>query len=507
MVGKTEVAAATLSAPPASTWAAYAPRADRDEHDAEGQARAERDQQACAEAGIALPAAMFALGTTLYQVGEDNARAERRAFEAHPPALGALQDLIDEVVAEDRRDVVAGLADLRLTDALRLERAASLDREAVSVRVEEAALRKLQSGMREAIGAGGDLGVATLAKMPALRSQAADVWNACAAELAKQERKGSERTVVTLRTRKVERAGQEQVVKAERARDEQVYAVVSETYGEVDTHKIAAGCRRLVEVTQREQPGADIRASVIYDRSRVKIDLLTHTTVAPEAQVVGDVFKGALRCKSDDTGKGALHVWVEMFRVACRNYTIVSAEGAHTVIRHVGDPARLQERLREALAAAYGVFEIFAKQWTSASRRALVDLEADVREHRGELAAMVAEITARQARDAALAEVGLSPVGQALLDGAYRSLLLGNKLVPVKEVEQEVVALRAAHWDARNNGGAQASLGGLNRAALANGLTLRAQAWPLAAAHDAEVLAGRVVSGDEVLGWIAAKSA
>ena len=61
----------TLTPTPVSLGSDYAPRADRGEHDDEGETRAKRDEETAAAVGLALPAAMFSLGTTLYKISDN----------------------------------------------------------------------------------------------------------------------------------------------------------------------------------------------------------------------------------------------------------------------------------------------------------------------------------------------------------------------------------------------------------------------------------------------------
>jgi hypothetical protein len=158
------------------------------------------------------------------------------------------------------------------------------------------------------------------------------------------------------------------------------------------------------------------------------------------------------------------------------------------VIRHLGDSARLQERLREALAAATGALRIFSRQWVAASAA------LDRRRHR-----------ARRPRPARRPRVprratswparrsptsGCGRRGRRCLTARIGGILRQHELVPAKQVEEHVAVLRAAHWDSRNAGGARDQHGGLSRAALANGLTLWSQQQPMAVAHQTEVVAG-----------------
>ena len=477
---------------PGRTWsdeAVDAARADR----------AATDEATCARLGLALPPAFFALGTTLVDIGVDNARKSREEFECLPPAREAMASTEAEVVAEDRKSFAVGLSDLTLADDGRLCREGDgLRRETLRLGLEADAARQLQLVLRQKVGIGGDPGIVTGLEFgdAAVVGNAARMWNRYAAILREREGKGTERKQASLLTRMVE-------VAPGAPRQRQVFAAVSEKYAECDAGKIAHACGELVgdieALATRDGKTADVRAEVVYDRKRVSIDLLTHTTVRPDEQVVGDVFRTGLRVRSDDTGGGSLVISSVAFRIACRNYTVVSANGAVTRIRHIGDPARLLERLQEALAASSGALATFAVQWSKAcgklaARALLRNLETD-RKRRAEMEAMVATILATDNPStrwhAAQAEV---------LDGIYRSMLTVHDLTPSKLVEDEVTALRRAYHDPRNVGGATP----MSPAAISNGLTLWAQDKGRHTADAAEVLAGQIVSGDEVLAWIGA---
>lgn len=471
--------------------------------DIAGADRAAADETTCTRLGIALPPAFFALGTTLVDIGVDNARKARESFEALPPASEACAALAAEVDAEDRRSVAAGLSDLTLSPRGELARGSdgATRREPFSLGLEADAARQLQSTLRAKLGIGGDPGVVTGLEFPDadVVACAANTWNRYTALLKRKEGSGAERKQVSLLTRMVEQPEQDGKPQPRR---QQVFAVVSEKYAECDAGKIATACGGLVRdidaIAMREGKTPDVRAEIIYDRKRTSIDLLTHTTIQPDAQVVGDVFRVGLRVRSDDTGGGSLTVRSVAFRVACRNYTVVSADGSITRIRHIGDPARLLERLQEALQASSGALAAFAVQWgkacgRDAARDLLRGLETE-RKRRDELGALVDTLLASERSTGWTAQQG------AVLDGIYRSILTTHDLAPVKAIEDEVIALRRAYHDPVNIGGATA----FSPAAINNGLTRWAQDRGRHTADTAEILAGQIVSGDEVLSWIGA---
>ena len=456
------------------------------EVDQAGAERAARDEATAKEFGLALPPAFFALGTTLVQVGVDKARAERHAFERLPAADEAMRALAAQVESEQRRDLAVGLANLKINANGKLS--APIDdngqERVVSLGVERDALAKLSSILRAEIEAPGDLGVVTalgFKACPDIVRQGAALWNNYVAEVGRREETAKERKSVVLRTRVVRG-------KDERPRT-QAYAVVSESYGEVDIHRVAQAIGALPDIGL-------CRADVFYDGRRAAVDVVTQTTVAPEDQTVGDMHRLVLRVKTDDTGSGSLRLWTVAERIACRNRTLVDVKGSELIVRHVGERSALIAKLKEGLKNAYKAVHAFARQWEGAVRPLdLVQVEAADRKERDAFAHMVERFRA----EADAAE------GRRLMDGIYRSLLRNQELVAVRRVEDTLPQLRAAHHDPRNAmPGRDRVAAGLSRASVANGLTLWAQSLTTDAAHQVEALAGRVVSGDLPLTWLGA---
>lgn len=454
--------------------------------DTAGAERAARDEAKAREFGLALPPAFFALGTTLVQVGVDKARADRVAFDALPAADVAMGRLRLKILSEKREDLAIGLAALRVNVNGKLCGKHEVDGEEQSfaIGVERDTMAKLCSIARAELEAPGDLGVVTALSFkssPDIVRQGAVLWNNYAAEIGRREETAKERKTVVLRTREVETT--------DGARRRQAYAVVSESYGEVDVHRVAEAIGRLPDIGL-------CKAEVFYNGSRAGIDIITQTTVEPEDQTVGDMHRLVLRVQTNDTGGGSLRVYTVAERIACINRTIVSAQGAELIIRHLGETSTLVAKLREGLSNAHKAVRAFARQWTDAVRPLAVEaVEAAERKERAAFAAMIE----RFQRESDLV------AGRELMDGVYRSLLRYQELVPARKVEDTLPALRAAHYDPRNAmPGRDKVRGNLSRASIANGLTLWAQSLHTDAAHEVEALAGRVVSGDQSLTWAAA---
>jgi len=457
----------------------------------EGAERAARDAAAAAAVGIALAPPVYALGSLLCSDGVSRAAELRRDFEALPEALSAMSGLRAEVAAERRADITMRVSEIRMNARGAIVHPALagapggvvLTANGGAVRIERDALAKLSRTLRDDCDVEGDLGIVALASKPRLTATAAKVWNDAAVALGEDEatRKADDKgklpefDTVTLRTRMARRPD-------DSGRDfRQVFAVVSEKYGQCDTDKIADAVARMRDASK-------LRASVHYDRSGVAIDLLTHTKVRPGEQVAGEVFRAGIRITSDDTGGGSIKVRAIVERNLCLNVIIVDVgEGAQQNIRHLGDPAKVAAKLDSALAAANRAIAHFIRQWDEA---AIADVAAEIKpQHRDDavtLTDLLDEYNAAQQRDALACDI---------LEGTYRGLLAELGLVPSRQIEDNVSRLLAAHWDPRNESGARRP-DMVTRGAVANGLTLWAQDLDPVSADKVERFAGQIVSGD-----------
>lgn len=459
---------------------------------ADGAARAARDAAIAAKAGIVLPPPVYALGSLLNEYGVERAGQLRREWEELPPVPTAMKDLRAEIKAEDRRDFNVDMRALLMNKNGRLVHPDFKGFGDV-VHCEADALGRLSMQLRDALGLTGDLGIVTLNSTPALAGTAAVVFNNAANALGmlemdrKPDSKGKVKPIkrVRLRTRLSRRPD------AEGRQARQLFAVVSEKYAECDVDRVADSISRMENADK-------LHASVHYHRRGASFDLLTHTTIAPEKQVAGEVFRAGIRVTTDDTGRGAVRVRAIIERNRCLNVIIVAlGQSDEWVIRHMGDPSEIAAELDRALAAAMEVIAEFVKAWdTSAAKSITEDLEASKREDRVTLDNLLedySKASAGKKRD----------LVSELLDGTFRGLLAEEKLVSATKIEDVLPHLVNAYWDPRNESGAR-SLTDITPAAVANGLTLWAQSLPPSSADEVERVAGKIVSGQTHLTWASA---
>lgn len=451
----------------------------------EGAERAAADRELAASFGIALPPPVYVMGALLRDDGVARAESLRAEFEALPPAATALRDLIAEVKAEDRKDYDITMSSMRMNARTRMQ--VTSEDGPVVLGVERESLLKIQRRMVDTLDMTGDFGIVTLsaAADPDLRACAVRTFNNTAAAIERHEAKAATPTRVVLRTRKSRRAGDER----------QVFAAVSDSYGEIDIDAVAEAALTI--------PGiAGLKAAIHYDRARLHADLFTQTTTASDKWVAGEVYRAGYRFTTSDTGGGALKVESFVISNLCLNVMIVAdVAGATTVIRHMGDRGKLRTKLREAIRRSSGVVEAFARQW---NKSILIDLTETTspatRADAGEFGKVIERLVSEEARASTVAHHAW---GQSLLDGVYRSLLRHEELVPARRIEEAVPMLRAAHWDPRNDNAGRQQHGGLTPAAIASGLTLWAQKLEPVDAHRVEVLSGQIVAGKRALDWSA----
>lgn len=452
----------------------------------DGADRAAADREVAAAYGIALPPPVYVMGALLRDDGVARAEQLRREYEALPTAIEALTSLRDEVQAEKREDFDMPISALRMAKEIKMQVRDAQDQPVV-VGIERDSFLKLQRRMVDALDMGGDIGIVNLAGSsdPELRACAARTFNNVAAAIERHESKDASPTRVTLRTRLSRRAGD----------DRQAFAVVSDSYGEIDIDAVAEAAMTLPGIGR-------LRAAIEYDRTRLLADLYTQSTIDSDKWVAGEVYRVGHRFRTDDTGGGSLRVESFVISNLCLNVQIIAdVAGASTIIRHMGDKQKLRRKLHDALRRTVGLVAHFTRQWDKAgSIRLLDNLAPATRDDALGFKNLVQALPAAQDAET----VQHHAWGQQLLDGVYRSILREAQLVPVRRIEETVPVLRAAHWDPRNANSGRVQHGGLTPAAVSSGLTLWAQRLTPIDAHAVETLAGQIVAGKRTLSFAAA---
>ena len=288
------------------------------------------------EQGFLLPPPLFAPGTRVLPIGDQNFRLERERVEALPVFASATSALAARVAREQRRDVAVPAKNLAMTAG------GNLMVEGEEHLFEEIAFLQL------ATLSGFGSGARYLAELcsPLLRSLNVN---------AQIERAGNRE--VTLRTRD--------------GRDgkRSVFAVVSPSYAAVDGHDV---------LTRLQGELADTHVEVVYDgRALAAVALWMPDEVVDLS--AGDIFKVGVRIQTDDCGRGRLRVSSVVFRNLCLNLLVIGEASVEAgALVHRGDRRRIETEFADAVARARGSVGPFLEAWRYA-RSLRIDVVQTVR--------------------------------------------------------------------------------------------------------------------------------
>ena len=282
--------------------------------------RVRRQEAWLAKAGFSLPPPLYAPGTRVIDVGDDNFRLERQRVEALPTWQDASTQVQETVLREARFDLDAPLSSLTMTEE------GALVAEGVEYGLE------LDSFSQLAQLAGFGAGARYLGRhcSPDLR----------ATNVNAHLKNGGDRRV-RLRTRFV------------RGRAN-VFAVVTPSYAAVDTHVVLEAVDGQLD---------DARTEMLYDGTGVSA-----TALFMPDQVVdlaaGDVFKVGVLVKTQDTGKGRIQISAVVWRNLCLNLIVIARSEVNAVNQvHRGDAARITDGLAEGVLNARESVGDFLNAW------------------------------------------------------------------------------------------------------------------------------------------------
>ena len=323
---------------------------------AEGAARAKEDEQAATAAGFTVAPPIYEIGSLVNQTGVENFRASREEFEAMPTAFEACSKLAAQVQAEQRRDIVIEVPNLRMLDDGRLTRGTG-----AGMPMSERAMTGLATHVTP--GGGG-----YLRECPTeLRALNVNHWcengyredvratNRLMREWQEQGCFDAQPAPVivpreiTLRTR----------INGSDGRREN-FAVVGPRYSAHDIDAIAN------QVMSSEAIPADARANVTYDGYRSRIDVLFHSNVQPERVVAGEIFKAGIMLKTADDGSGSIQIAAQLWRNLCLNLIIVDHARDMVMRRsHRGDG--IADAVNIGIRDAMKKVEYFCQKWSEAT--------------------------------------------------------------------------------------------------------------------------------------------
>jgi len=307
-------------------------------------ARLQDEEKQALRGGFAPAGLLFAMGTALAPVGKAAYQESRSTYDAMPFASAALADHAEMIKAERRTDVRTPLSSLTMVPSGALQR----DPGRAPLPITEDAFRQLVER------AGIPYGTGYLTRCPAhLRAENVNYWLA---------RRGREEAAAANVVKKPP-TPKEVVLRARKIRDEwQGYAVVSPEYTAVDSDVIA----RAVAAAVPEHA----RASVVYDGTRTRINVLFHAPADLDARV-GSNYKAGIQVTSGDTGNACLEVKALLYQAVCVNLT--TAARAQDVLSAIHRGNNLQQQLQDAIQVAMSKVEPFVKAWQEAETRSLIE--------------------------------------------------------------------------------------------------------------------------------------
>jgi hypothetical protein len=293
--------------------------------------RARDDEVLALKNGFASRPPLYALGTPVNELGVENFRQSRAEFEALPFANDVCDELVSQVEAEKRENVIAKATELHMMHD------GWLRQDVTEWPITERAL----DGLARLVTPGG----ATYLREcpPDLRAQNLNHWLPRA---TREDRHGAHHPrELTLRTR----------ITRDRPRD--IFAIVGPRYSAFDIDELAAQVALVVP--------PDARADVVYDGYRVRINILFHSNITPERCVAGEFFKAGVLITTADDGTGAIKISAELYRNLCLNLIIIDRARQTVSTPHKG--SNLHTTVGEGIRRALKKIEGFADKWSEAS--------------------------------------------------------------------------------------------------------------------------------------------
>jgi hypothetical protein len=306
--------------------------------------RVRRHEAHAASMGLVMDPPIYAPGTRVVSLGDENFRLSRQAHEDQPLTVRGLADARDAVRAERRRSVLVRVGDLRMNSAGALYRDPRKPLP-ISLAGQGRLLSLLQGRYDLFPGAGRFMAVLDPEERARAFNSQMDKLTGSAQE---------EELKLRLRwqtTRGVEHAA--------------IFAATSPTYREVDADILADYVQDAIaaKFDTVEAP----RGAVVYDPARgtLRADALFHADHIVDV-AAGDVFKGGIQFRTSDVGGGSIRGDLVLWRNLCLNLIIIDRKQASVMrLTHRGD--NLRQRVAQGVWAAVDKAEQlvlgFAADW------------------------------------------------------------------------------------------------------------------------------------------------
>lgn len=283
--------------------------------------------------GFSIPATMYSPGTRMVQTGVNEYRRRHAEWADRPLFSDVAAEVRDRIKAEDRRDMLVNLSDLRMSNDGQFYRKSQPGK--MSLPLELSALERLLSYATEVMPQSKRL-------FPLLDPRVrAKVWNSQVAKL-------TEDTWVKLGIRRDEN------------REWSIYRVVSPKYSAHAGADVILDA--LISATQNQQ----LRGTVSYDPTTTIVAFDAAVTADPIKldPVVGDLFRTGLRgITADGAQYGSISINPFVGRIACINCTMIDSYAPGLRMIHRGDLPGLIPGIRGVAAETAKAVRLFADDW------------------------------------------------------------------------------------------------------------------------------------------------
>lgn len=321
-------------------------------------------QQQLAEAnGFSLRPPLYALGTPVIELGQENFKKSRQEFDALPPASTVFAPFLNRVASEARKDVTVPVRDLQMIDDGRIVRREGDPSKTLYFDGARSLRSLLERTPCEEPGAAATY----LATIPAdRRAFEVNTW----LEATEADKKAVLRTRLALAPPDDDVQTSTALALSPAPYGREVYAVVSERYGtglEVDV--IA---RAILSACERDILPGDARGEITYDGRKATIRALWHSNIDPRDACAGEVFKAGVSITAADDRSNGIEVDGMLWRNLCLNFIIIDECVQNFASRrHMGATRDLASWLFDALRAASRSVSGFAALWDGARAMAL----------------------------------------------------------------------------------------------------------------------------------------
>lgn len=310
--------------------------------------RAERDHAAAVRNGFADSRTVYAIGTTVNDIGIANARKFRNDFDSLPGAFEVADQGIAMVQAEDRQFVEGNAPDFRMDNMTGEMR--HLDGRPSALHtgrpIGYMTERAFELACRSVVPGGGS---SYLIHCPVdVRAWNLNHW----LERAYLAKRGTPKEM-NLWTRV-------------RDGNREIFSVFGSRYVPFDGAKILSAAMDKIP--------AGSKGLLKYDGSIGQFDMVLHSDVQATNYVAGEYFKCGIRLKWADDGSGSVRAEVFALRNLCRNLIILAnSKQALLRRRHMGTEEAIRADLQNALDVANEKIAHFANVWDSANKERILE--------------------------------------------------------------------------------------------------------------------------------------